>query len=92
MVAVIIKNKVTDQEAYLPLAKAFAADARMETGCIEMKVYVDPEDKEHVYFITKWEAKSDFENHVKGEVFAKHIPQMGQYYVSGTDSILELAE
>ena len=44
MVAVIIKNKVTDLEAYLPLAKAFAADASMETGCIEMKVYVDPED------------------------------------------------
>ena len=92
MVAVIIKNKVTDQEAYLPLAKAFAADGSKENGCIEMKVYVDPADKEHVYFITKWEAKSDFENHVKGEVFAKHIPQMGQYYVSGTDTILELAK
>lgn len=92
MVAVIIDNTVNNVEAYLPLAKAFAEAGSKDKGCIEMKAYVNPEQKDHVFFVTKWESKEDFENHVKGPAFAKYIPQMGPYYVSGKDTILELVE
>ena len=43
MVVVINDDRVTDVEAYLPIAKAFAADAvEHDEGCISMEVLVDP--------------------------------------------------
>lgn len=43
-------------------------------------------------FYLKWDSKDDFMNHVQGPSFAKHIPGMGQYYVAGTDTFLEIKE
>ncbi len=90
MILVITKNTVKDRAAYLPLAKAFAADASHDKGCGMMDVCVDPETKDEVVFVSKWEAKEDFQAHIQGEAFRKHIPGMGPYYVAGTDTILEI--
>lgn len=90
MTLVITDNRVKDREEYLPLAKAFAEDGRKEKGCHEMTVCADPEVKDRVVFISKWDSKEDFLAHVQGPAFAKHIPGMGSYYVSGTDTFLEL--
>lgn len=92
MVLVITDNRVNDREAYLPLAKAFAADAANDRGCHGMEVCVDPEIKDRVVFLSRWETKADFEAHVQGKSFAKHIPGMGPYYISGTDTFLEITE
>ena len=91
MVTVITDNRVKDREAYLPLAKAFAADAAHDRGCHSMKVLLDPEQADRVVFISEWDKKEDFLAHVQGPSFAKHIPGMGPYYVSGTDTFLEHA-
>ena len=54
-----------------------------------MEVLVDPEKADRIVFISKWDSKEDFLAHVQGSTFAKHIPGMGPYYVSGTDTFLE---
>lgn len=91
MTIVITDNRVTDVEAYLPLAKAFAADAEHDRGCHGMKVCTDPEQKDRVVFVSEWDSKEDFLAHVQGGTFAKHVPGLGPYYVSGTDTFLEQA-
>lgn len=90
MVFVIIKNNVNNQEAYLTLAKSFVADARCDAGCLGMEIIVQPEDRRHVTFVSRWEQRSDFEAHCAGNTFAKHIPGMTPYYEGGTDSIYEI--
>ncbi len=90
MVLVITKNRVKDREGYLPLAKAFAADAAQDRGCRMMDVCVEPETEDEVVFVSKWEAKEDFQAHIQGEAFRKHIPGMAPYYESGTDTIFEI--
>lgn len=90
MILVITKNTVKNREAYLPLAKAFAADAAYDRGCRMMEVCVDPETENEVVFVSKWETKEDFQAHIQGESFRKHIPGMGPYYVAGTDTVLEI--
>ena len=90
MVLVITKNTVKDRDAYLPLAKAFASDASRDRGCLMMDVCVDPATVDEVVFVSKWEAKEDFQAHVQGESFQKHIPGMAPYYAAGTDTILEI--
>ena len=84
-------NKVKNRAEYLPLAKAFAKDAVHDKGCHGMEVYIDQEQKDRVVFISEWETKEDFLAHVQGPAFAKHIPGMGAYYISGKDIFLELA-
>lgn len=64
MVLVITKNTVKDRDAYLPLAKAFTSDASHDRGCLMMDVCVDPATVDEVVFVSKWEAKEDFQAHV----------------------------
>ena len=64
MVLVITDNRVKDRDAYLPLAKAFAADGANDKGCHEMNVYVDPGVENRVVFVSKWDAKEDFLAHM----------------------------
>ena len=92
MTTVITTNIVTDRDAYLPLAKAFAEDAAAhDKGCHGMKVLVNPEAQDEVTFVSHWYSHEDFLAHVQGDTFKKHIPGMGAYYVSGTDTFLEEA-
>ena len=90
MVTVITDNRVNNREAYLPLAKAFAEEtAASEKGCFSMEVLIDQDQEDRVVFISAWEKREDFLASVGGAIFSKHIPGMGQYYVSGTDSFLD---
>lgn len=89
MITVITDNRVKEREKYLPLAKAFIQDALQEKGCRGMEVFQDMESADRVVFISRWDAKADFEAHVQGNAFQKHIPGMAPYYVSGTDTFLE---
>ena len=88
MVLVMNDDQVNNREAYLPLAKAFVEDAKKDKGCIDMNIYVDPEDEGRVVYVSHWESKEDFLAHMQGPAFAKHIPGMGQYFISAKDTIL----
>ena len=89
MITVITDNRVKDREAYLPLAKAFAGDGARDKGCHGMQVFADPDQTDRVVFISRWDSREDFLAHVQGPSFSKHIPGMGPYYLSGTDTFLE---
>lgn len=89
MTIVITDNRVKDVAAYLPLAKAFVEDAKHEKGCHGMTVCTDPEQEGRVVFLSRWDSREDFLAHVQGAAFAKHIPGMGPYYLSGTDTFLD---
>lgn len=91
MTIVITDNRVTDRAAYLPLAQAFVEDAKHDRGCHGMQICTDPEQADRVVFLSEWDSKEDFLAHTQGAAFAKHIPGMGPYYVSGTDTFLEMA-
>ena len=88
MTFVITENIVSNREEYLKLARAFAEDGRNDKGCHGMEVYLDPEKTDTVVFVSTWDAKEDFLGHVHGPSFAKHIPGMAKYYVSGSDRVL----
>ena len=90
MTLVITENTVKERNTYLKLAKVFIEDAKNDKGCHGMEVYRNPEKPDCVVFTSKWDSKEDFLAHVQGSSFAKHIPGMGPYYVSGTDTFLEL--
>lgn len=89
MILVITDNKVKNREDYLPLAKAFVQDVLHEKGCQSMEVLKDMEESDRVVFLSRWDSKADFEAHVQGDTFRKHIPGMAPYYVSGTDTFLQ---
>ena len=58
MVVVINDDRVTDVEAYLPIAKAFAADSiENEEGCI-MEVLTDPKVEGRVLYLSFREQRS----------------------------------
>ncbi|HHV11264.1 MAG TPA: antibiotic biosynthesis monooxygenase [Clostridiales bacterium] len=92
MTLIITRNQVNNREAYIKLAKAFAADARHDKGCRDMKVCVDEKEADYVTFVSLWDSKEDFAAHCQGQTFAKHIPGMGLYYAGGTDTFLEVLE
>ncbi len=89
MVVVINDDRVKDVEAYLPYAKAFAADAvANDKGCISMEVLVDPKVPGRVLYLSHFETEEDFRAHAMGETFQKHLPQLGKYFISAEDTIL----
>ena len=92
MILVITDNRVKDREAYMPLGKAFVKDTWSDYGCHSMELCADPDKADRVVFVSKWSSKEDFMAHVQGSTFAKHIPGMAPYYVSGTDTFLDIAE
>lgn len=89
MITVITENKVKEREAYLLLAKAFAKEVLLEKGCQSMEVLRDTESEDRVVYLSRWDSKADFEAHIQGKAFEKHIPKMAPYYISGTDTFLE---
>ena len=93
MITVITDNVVKgSRDEYVALSKAFAGDVRAnDHGCLGIEVYVDDKRPDHVVFLSSWETEADWNAHVGGESFKKHIPAMGPYYGGGTDTILRQA-
>lgn len=60
MSTVITDNRVTDRDAYLPLAKAFAKDGVKDKGCYGMQVFANLEQADRVVFISEWDSKEYF--------------------------------
>ena len=88
MVVVINDDRVTDVEAYVPVARAFAADAvAHDEGCISMEVLVDPEVEGRVLYLSHFESEEAFRAHAAGETFRKWLPELGKYFISAKDSI-----
>ena len=93
MVVVINDDRVTDVEAYLPAAKGFAADAvQNDDGCISMEVLVDPSVPGRVLYLSHFTDEAAFRKHAEGETFRKWLPELGKYFISAKDTILEAAE
>ena len=91
MVVVINDDRVTDVEAYLPIAKAFAADSvKNEEGCISMEVLTDPEVEGRVLYLSHFESREAFLKSTQGAVFHKWLPELGKYFVSAEDHIFEV--
>ena len=91
MIVVINDDRVTDVEAYLPAAKAFAADAvANDKGCISMEVLTDPAVPGRVLYLSHFESEEDFKAHAAGETFKKHLPALGKYFISAQDTILKV--
>ena len=64
MVVIINDDRVTDVEAYLPVAKAFAADAvANDEDCISMEVLVDPKTPGRVLYLSHFESEEHFRKH-----------------------------
>ena len=91
MVVVINDDRVTDVEAYLPVAKGFAADAvKNDDGCISMEVLVDPDTKGRVLYLSHFESEEAFRNHTQGATFKKWLPALGKYFISAEDHVFEV--
>ncbi len=91
MVVVINDDKVTDVEAYLPIANAFAADAvANDEGCISMEVMVDPGTPGRVLYLSHFESEEAFKKHAAGPTFQKWLPKLGEYFISAVDHIFEV--
>lgn len=90
MIIIITENITNNIDRYLHLAKEFVREViEHEKGCLGMEICTNLNKDNSVVYISKWDKKESFELHCKGEIFSKHIPLLGQYYVSGTDTFLE---
>ena len=84
-------DRVTDVEAYLPIAKAFAADAVLyDEGCISMEVLTDPKTPGRVLYLAHWESEDAFKKNATGATFQKWLPELGKYFVSAEDHVFEI--
>jgi quinol monooxygenase YgiN len=91
VVLVINDDRVSDVEAYLPLARAFAEDSeKNEKGCRSMRVCMDPETEGRVVYVSAWDSEEDFKASVGGEIFSRHISAMGRYFLQAEDTILQI--
>ena len=91
MIVVMNDDRVSDVAAYLPLAKAFAADAmEHDKGCLSMEILVDPNVEGRVVYLSHFASKEDYEAHAQGTTFQKHVIGMGKYFLSAQDTIFEL--
>ena len=91
MVAVINDDRVSDVEAYLSIAKAFAADAvEHDAGCISMEVLVDPGVPGRVLYLSHFESEDAFKKHAAGSTFQKWLPELGKYFISAEDHVFEV--
>lgn len=89
MVVVINDDRVTDVEAYLPHAKAFAQDAmEHDKGLLSMEVLTDPAVPGRVLYLSHFETEEDFRAHAAGATFQKHLPDLAPYFISAQDTIL----
>jgi len=92
MVVVMNDDRVRDVEAYLPVAKAFAADAvKNDKGCISMEVLVDPKIPGRVVYLSHFESEEDFRAHAQGATFQKHLPELSRYFLSAEDTIFQVS-
>jgi quinol monooxygenase YgiN len=91
MVLVINDDRVSDVEAYLPIAKAFAADSvANDEGCISMELLVDPKVPGRVLYLAHWENEEAFRKSTTGATFQKWLPELGKYFISAEDHIFEI--
>ena len=91
MVVVINDDRVTDVEAYLPIAKGFAEDSvQNEEGCISMEVLTDPKVEGRVLYLSHFESREAFEKSTGGAIFHKWLPELGKYFISAEDHVFEL--
>lgn len=91
MVVVINDDRVTDVEAYLPIAKAFAADAvEHDEGCISMEVLVDPKTPGRVLDLSHFKSEDAFQKNATGPTFQKWLPELGKYFISAEDHVFEV--
>ena len=92
MVVVINDNRVSDVEAYVPVAKAFVADAvENDEGCISMEVLVDPGTPGRVMYLAHWASEEAFRKNATGATFQKWLPELGKYFISAEDHVFEIA-
>ena len=82
-------DRVSDVEAYLPIAKAFAADAvKNDEGCISMEVLVDTKIPGRVVYLSHFESEEAFQKNAIGATFQKWLPELGKYFISAEDTVL----
>lgn len=92
MVVVMNDDRVTDVEAYVPIAKAFAAESvKNDEGCISMEVLTDPNTPGRVLYLSHWTCEEAFKKSVTGATFRKWLPELGKYFISAEDKIFEVA-
>lgn len=91
MIVVLNDDRVKDVEAYLPIAKAFAADAvANDEGCISMEVLVDAKTPGRVLYLSHFESEEAFKKHASGATFQKWLPELGKYFISAEDHFFEV--
>ena len=91
MVVIINDDRVTDVEAYLPVAKGFAADAvANDEGCISMEVLIDDKIPGRVLYLSHFESLEHFQKHSQGATFQKWLPELGKYFISAEDHVFEV--
>ena len=63
-----------------------------DDGCISMEVLVDPSVPGRVLYLSHFTDEAAFRKHAEGETFRKWLPELGKYFISAKDTILEAAE
>lgn len=87
MIMQIVDNMIkTEQaESYLKAAAAFAEDTANEEGCHGMQVYLDEQNKDHVYIISYWENEEAMN---ASATFLKHKADMKPAFIKNETTIL----
>jgi quinol monooxygenase YgiN len=90
MVRVVAKNFIKPEniEAAKPLFKKLIAETRKEAGCIEYRLFIDPEQPGLFVFIEEWKTQAALDKHIKSEHFTTIIPQLDKLKSKKGDALV----
>lgn len=92
MILQIVDNTIKPEmkEEYLSAARDFAKDSsENERGCLGMEVWLDEENPDHVYIISRW---SDQQAMSEAALFLKYKPRLKPCFVGNAATILRSAD
>jgi quinol monooxygenase YgiN len=93
MVMQCVENiiKVDMRQAYIEAAKRFTEDSRdNDPGCLWAEVYANPEQRDHIFIVSKWQKKEDMDRALATGAFTRHVQELHPAFLSNRDTILEL--
>jgi quinol monooxygenase YgiN len=90
MVRVVAKNFIKPEniKAAEPLFRELITATRKETGCIEYRLFLKPEEAGFFVFIEEWKTQAALDKHMKSEHFTRIIPQLDKLKSKKGDALI----
>jgi quinol monooxygenase YgiN len=80
MIKIIAENRIKPENVKeaISLFREIIAETRKEVGCIEYRLFTDPQNPEIYTFIEEWTDQEALDKHMTSAHFTRIIPKIGE--------------